>query len=187
MELLACTVFSHCLYFFFFGKLLFSGVCLISIYFVLDYWSNSREKFCICLFLGLKSSSGLWSAFVLPFLWMKMLHFLVMLESMVNQVNFTLWPPHPTPRHDAGSMLPSWWLEKRSVVAQAWWQPLQPPILLATGASAFCSSPFAPKASASQCFMRVHQYPWVELNLKAYAWPLWPWLTSCFVLVQLYI
>ena len=97
MELLPCTVFSHCLYFFFFGKHLFRGVCLIGIYFALDYWSNSREKFCICLFLGLKSSSGLWSAFVLPFLWMKMLHFLVMLESMVNQVNFTLWPPYSTP------------------------------------------------------------------------------------------
>lgn len=32
-----------------------------------------------------------------PFLWMKMLHFFEMLESMVNQVNFTLCPRPPNP------------------------------------------------------------------------------------------
>ena len=50
---------------FFSCKLLFCGGCLIGIYFVLDCGNNSREKFCICLLLGLKSSTGLWSAFSL--------------------------------------------------------------------------------------------------------------------------
>ena len=37
--------------------------------------------------------------FDLPFLSMKMLHFFEMLESMVNQVNFTLCHAPPHPRH----------------------------------------------------------------------------------------
>ena len=105
--------------------------------------------------------------FDLPFLSMKMLHFFEMLESMVNQVNFTLChaPPHPRHRCRLCYLLDCW--RRALYLLKPGGGPSS--LLLATGASAFCPSPFAAKASASHCFMRAHQYHPGELSLKACA------------------
>lgn len=77
------------------------------------------EKFCICLLLGLKSSTGLWSTFPLNE------DTSSLCDVWINGKSSKFHPVHalPPPCPHAGSMLPSWLLEKSFVLAPAWGQP----------------------------------------------------------------